>query len=185
MNDPGNERKLLRACRRGDGTAARCLHARMFPILAVAANRVLGDRSLAEDAAQNALLRMLRTPTFRVDLVRNPRAWLLTLVIREALMLRRSARRSAYRDSRRAIPKRAEVETPEHDQLADAVESLEGPLREIVLLKHGAGLSFDEMGKTLGVNRDTLASRNRRALVLLRTALVEHEADEKEKSDAR
>ncbi len=63
---------------------------------------------------------------------------------------------------------------PDRDAgLAQAVQALPAPLREVVLLKIWGGLTFREIAETLGVPLQTAASRYRYALDHLRHALKE------------
>jgi RNA polymerase sigma factor (sigma-70 family) len=178
--DHAEDRGLMMACRRGDEASARLLHARVFPLLSAVGAVVTGDASLGEDAAQNALMRMLRTPFPLVALVRRPRAWLCELTRREALMLRRGRVRADRRERHAAAPEpfqtSEEVGThPRNPGLHEAVARLSPEHQHVVILKHRAGLTFDEMGAVLGISRDTLASRYRAALERLRGFIAEQD----------
>ena len=69
------------------------------------AYRMLGSLTEADDAVQEAWLRLSRTDTSDVE---NLRAWLTTVVARVCLnMLRSRAGRAASRPSRRTCPTRS------------------------------------------------------------------------------
>jgi RNA polymerase sigma factor (sigma-70 family) len=178
--DHAEDRGLLLACRRGDDASARRLHAEVFPLLSAVGAGVTGDAYLGEDAAQNALMRMLRTPLPLVALVRRPRAWLCELTRREALMLRRGRVRAERRERHSGSPdfvhaSEDAVALPRDPGLHEAVARLSPEHQHVVILKHRAGLTFDEMGEVLGISRDTLASRYRAALERLRGFVAEHD----------
>ena len=56
-------------------------------------------------------------------------------------------------------------------QLAEALDALPPPQREVIALKVDAGLTFAEIGAALGISPNTAASRYRYALEKLRAAL--------------
>lgn len=177
---------LLRACRRGDEDAARRLVALTSPALLAGAAAILRDQALAEDAVQQAFGRFLALPARKVGAVRDPLAWLMMLTRREALMTLRASRRRAARVAGYAAsfpPRRPEplhgVEAPRGRiaALNAAIEGLPRRLHEIIVLRHVAGLTFDQMAIALSANRSTIASRYRRALEHLRTTLAEPEPD--------
>ena len=65
------------------------------------------------------------------------------------------------------------VETPVDDHLfvASAVERLEKTAREIVVLRHWSGFSFQEIGEMLGMKETAVRVRHHRALAHLRDSL--------------
>lgn len=58
-------------------------------------------------------------------------------------------------------------------QLLDMVRSLNGEMKEIVLLKYGQDLTLGEIAEVLHLPMRTVQSRLRRALKYLRTSLEE------------
>ena len=89
--------------------------------LGAVAYRMLGSRSEAEDAVQEAWLRLSRSDTSGVE---NLRGWLTTVVARICLdMLRsRRARREEPLDARSPVGSREQGFDPEHEALlADSV----------------------------------------------------------------
>jgi RNA polymerase sigma-70 factor (ECF subfamily) len=132
------------------------------------AYRMLGSANEAEDAVQDAWLRLARTDT---DNVHNMKGWLTTVVARVCLdMLRsRAARREVSLDA--ALP--AESPDPEREAtLADSVglamlvllDTLTPAERLAFVLHDMFGLPFDEIGGILGRSPDAakmLASRAR------------------------
>src|SRR5689334_22313357 len=135
---------------------------------------MLGSRSDADDAVQEAWLRLARSPA---DEVRNLRGWLTTVVGRICLdMLRsRAARREEPLDVR--VPDPVVVfddDNPEREAvLADAVglallvvlDRLTPAERLAFVLHDMFAMPFDEVGDVLGRSTDAtrqLASRARR-----------------------
>jgi RNA polymerase sigma-70 factor (ECF subfamily) len=148
---------------------------RWRPHLASVAYSMLGSVSEAEDAVQQAWLRLGRSDA---DAINDMRAWLTTVVGRICLdMLRsRKARRQDYVGA--WLPEPMVVEPaedgPEHQaEIADSVglamlvvlESLTPPERLAFVLHDVFGLSFGEVGQVIGRSETAarqLASRARR-----------------------
>src|SRR5581483_8742224 len=128
--------------------------------LRAVAYRMLGSLSEADDAVQDAWLRLSRADTSEVE---NLRAWLTTIVARVALnMLRsRNVRREQPLDVRVPDPviDRSDGTDPEHEALlADSVglallvvlETL-GPAERLAFVLHDMfGLPFDEIAPIVG-----------------------------------
>jgi RNA polymerase sigma-70 factor (ECF subfamily) len=145
------------------------------PRLRAVAYRMLGSLSEAEDAVQDAWLRLSRTDT---DAVENLDGWLTTVVARVALnMLRaRNTRREASLDVRVPDPiiDPADGTDPEHEALlADSVglallvvlESLTPAERLAFVLHDMFGVPFEEIAPIVERSPEAtrqLASRGRR-----------------------
>ena len=168
--------QLLRACRSGDDRAARSLYDRLGPALLVQARSILRDHAGAEDAVQSAFCKLMSRPKSEIRSVQHPHAWMATLVRNECLMKLRSDKRAAQRARTRAeaaLP----PNDPDRDQfdlgsIQSAVDSLPDHLREIVVLKHASGLTFDQIAEVTQLNRNTAASRYRDAIQKLKAALA-------------
>ena len=170
--------RILLAMRRGDEAAARRVWAGHAPAMLAHAAVVVG-RGAAEDVVQGVFLSILRLPRRTVARVRDPGAWLARLTRHAALNHLRAARREAARRAPR--PGTAEYVT--HDEgLSRALGLLDRRERELIVLKHVAGLTFEQMAEALGRNRSTVVSRHHAALARLRGLLAPHEM---EVADAR
>jgi RNA polymerase sigma-70 factor (ECF subfamily) len=100
-------------------------------------------------------------------------AWLLVLTRRSALNHLRSSRRDAARRSARVVDAGEVPPAPAgpREDLQRAMEGLPRRLREVVILRHIAGLTFDQVALALGANRNTTAARYREAIRRLREML--------------
>ncbi len=147
----------------------RCLEHRDF-VVAVA-RAVLADQALAEDVAQQTLLRAWSA---RIDV---SRAWLATVARRLAFNVRRGALR---RDRRERDVPRGETSTPqrileleeERGRLVRAVLELAEPLRTTVLLRFYDDLPPRAIAAKQGVPVETIRTRLKRAQELLRERLL-------------
>lgn len=125
----------------------------------------------ADDVVQSAFCRVLEVDRRMLRGVRDVRAWLCQVTRRVALNEIRSLRRE--RDRRRRAPTAVGSDTAHVDGLADVVMSLPRRWREVVVLKHAAGLTFDQIALALDVPRSTAASRYQSAIEHLRLQLQE------------
>lgn len=195
--DHETDQVLLRACRRGDEAAARALYARLAPTLIAFARTILRDEARAEDALQSAFCRIFRAGTWEVDRVENVRAWMAQIVRRVALTMLRTEKRLAQRNRRheeereraasleRRSPAASASFTSELGELRRLIDELPRLLAEVVILKHVAALTFDQIAVALDMNRNTAASRYRDAMQQLRAALAVQGTGRKESPHVR
>lgn len=143
------------------------------------AYRLLGNRSLSEEATQQTFLKAWQTST-RFDPSRELGPWLATIARRVAIDLSRSeARRSASP---------LDAVTPEHPALVSmpapietasdawevrrAVSALPAEDQQVVRLQHFEGLTHAEIAQRLRVPVGTVKSRSFRAHKRLATDLT-------------
>lgn len=164
---------LLRQTARGDDLAARLLWQRHAPWIRAYAASIAPDS--ADDLLQRAFCTILDTPAREIDRISDARAWICRCVRNDALNLLRARRREADRRHRLAP---ANTPTPIQDSglLASALSALPRRLREVLLLRHKAGLTFDQMALALNTPRSTLASRHDAAIARLRVWLAANES---------
>lgn len=118
-----------------------------------------------EDCVQEALVRLAA----EIPPPEQPVAWLYTVVRRHAMNQARSDRRRHQRE-KHAWQERLASRSAHRQQgeLLDAVASLQGDLRELVVLKIWGGLTFNEMAEVLSTPSSTLHRKYREALDQLR-----------------
>ncbi len=166
-----NQRRLLLLTHKGRESAARELWSRFAPrLLTYAASIVPGN---AEDVVQSVFMSILKQPRSAIVKVEDPAAWLLILTRRCALDHIRASRRDLARRRTVASALRESVSLAfgETESLSRAVGDLPRRLREVVVLRHIAGLTFDQVAAALGANRNTAAARYREAIRRLRIVL--------------
>lgn len=169
---PLDDRQLLLRTHRGDSVAAAALWSKHAGVLRAYARTVLGHRAATDaedDAVQSAFCRVLDTPEGTLAAVLDVRAWLLTLTRNAALMHLRSARRERGRRERATATRAGRASS--HSGIQAAVDALPRRLREVMVLRHIAGLSFDQLAAAIGIPRSTVSSRYERALRTLRDAI--------------
>jgi RNA polymerase sigma-70 factor (ECF subfamily) len=175
------DRELLVGVARGSDRAARELWARHGPRLRAFLRALLpaGGPVDVEDVLQQTFCRILETGVSTLRSVEDVPAWLFQVARHIAFNQGRSerrerARREAKRDRERGAGERAVLDGSQHDAgLARALSGLMPESRDVVLLKHVAGLTFDQIAIATQTNRNTAASRYRAAMGLLERALAE------------
>lgn len=171
--DPSDTQLLLQT-HKGNGPAARALWARFAPRLLAYAASINGAG--AEDVVQSVFVSILAEDRAVIRRIEDPMAWLLVLTRRACLNYLRSVRREKARRRERAAQaemaaRRVVPAMVDQEALNRAVSALPRRLREVVILRHVAGLTFDQAAVALGANRNTTASRYRDAMERLRAAL--------------
>ncbi len=195
------DQDLLRLTQRGDRPAAAELYARFAPRLRLLARSILNDEFLAADVVQGVFVKILDLKHHQAAQVSDPLAWLIRSTRNEALNLIRTDRRARARASVHASMRAAAglgdspsgsygraggargaggaggagslapTQRDEHERLLDAMDALTPEQRELIVLKHLVGMTFDQLAETLGENRSTLSSRYRVALSALKQAM--------------
>ncbi|MBX3388892.1 MAG: sigma-70 family RNA polymerase sigma factor [Phycisphaeraceae bacterium] len=160
-----DDRQLLVGIARGRDDCARELWSRHGPGLTALARAIVGA-SAAGDVVQSALCRILEVSTWRLSRVEHVQAWLTTLVRREAANFLRAEKRRRVRDRE---PRVAVNEiAADAGGIWGAVDNLPRRFREVIVLKLIAGLSFEQLALSLGINPNTAAARYRSAIESLR-----------------
>jgi RNA polymerase sigma-70 factor (ECF subfamily) len=143
---------------------------RLFAI----ASLMTRDRSLAEDAVQDAMLRAWRDLPKLRDVDRLP-AWLSRLTVNatyDLLRKRRKVRELKPLDDSIAAHGNEAAQTVDRALVLWAYGQLPAEQRAIVVLHYYVGLSLDEAADTLAVPRGTVRSRLHAALGAMRRAIA-------------
>lgn len=170
--------ELIVLARQGSDQAAGVLFDRYWTHAWRAAYAVTADRSLADDAAQEAIEKAFAALD-RFDETRPFAPWLKRIVVNRAIdHLRRSRRLEVLRDEDTAYHAWTMGESAEGDleqwAVADAVAALGAGKRVVVVLHYWLDLPLEEIAGVLGLPVGTVASRLARAKTELRTAFEEN-----------
>jgi RNA polymerase sigma factor (sigma-70 family) len=156
--------------RAGDDAAVRAVYEQFGRLVFTVCNRVLGNRSLAEEATQQTFVQAWRGAA-RFDGQRELGPWLATIARRVAIDIhRREARRdhdsietaSPTHSALITLPASAE-QIYEVWQVREAIDALGADEREVVRLQHLGGMSHREIAERLGIPEGTVKSRSFRA----------------------
>jgi RNA polymerase sigma factor (sigma-70 family) len=161
---------LLNAFRRRESGAVSAMYREYGHLVYAVAYRVLGQRELAEEAAQQAFVSAWKAAE-NIDVDRDPASWLATIAKRAAIdIYRREARRPTRPLADVAENDRAVVSLPPDVDTLDAVwhvrraiAALPADEASIVRLQHLDGMTQTEIADKLGIALGTVKSRSYRA----------------------
>jgi len=134
----------------------------------------LGDRQLAEDAFQETFVKAWKhKETFRGE--SSEKTWLSRIAVNTCRDMLRSGwfrllKRSEPIDTLLAL---AAPEREERAPVRDAVLSLPGKYREVIVLYYDQEMTMKEIGQALRLPVNSVSTRLRRARMLLKKALGE------------
>jgi RNA polymerase sigma factor (sigma-70 family) len=164
-----SDSQLVAAIRRGSPDAADALFERHWPGAWRAAYALLGERGAADDAAQRAVERAIRSlDQFRAGAPFGP--WIRRIAVNQALdALRRRRPEQPLTEATAGPDPYAEV--LDRDALLGAVARLPSERRVVVAMRYWLDLDPPEIAAALGVPVGTVSSRLSRALSELRQLL--------------
>jgi RNA polymerase sigma-70 factor (ECF subfamily) len=153
--------KLVERACDGDADSFTELCRRYYPAMVAIAHSIIGDRHLAEDAAQQAFTKAVR----KLPQLKNKSkfaAWLAAICRNVALDLvpRRKALH-ATDDLSTIAAKSHENETTE--AVREALNKLSAPAREVIFLRFYDGMSYEQISTVLGISEQAINGRLKRA----------------------
>lgn len=164
-----SDRDLARRCLRGDAVAARELVARFEADVFGVCVRLLRDRHDAEDVAQEVFLRVFRS-LGRWDATRPLRPWVLAITVNRC-------RTAMTKRGKRPEPTEYVGELPDvtpppgdrelTDAIAACVADLRDDYREVFVLFHETGRSYEEIAEIIDRPVGTIKTWLHRARRLL------------------
>ena len=165
------DKEHVEQCRNGHPDDYRFLVERyQGPVFAYLASR-LGDRALAEDAAQESFVRAF----FALPKLKKPEsfyAFLLGIAGRVAHEMRRAASRIAKRDeAAELVTADADADREEY-HLEEAIAALPESHRQVILLRFYEQLSCQDVANRLGLPLGTVTKTLSRAYAQLRQMLT-------------
>jgi RNA polymerase sigma-70 factor (ECF subfamily) len=168
--------ELIRLVREGSREAASALFERYWLLAWRSAYGVLGDRALAEDAAQDAVERAFGALE-RFDESRPFGPWLKRIAVNLAIDHLRRNRRTTLEDDFATLTAWSFGEAADEDvellAVAEAVAQLGMAKRMVIVLRYWLDLPLEEIAGVLGLPVGTVSSRLHRAVADLQSALEE------------
>lgn len=170
-----SEEALLVLYANGDPMAARVLAQRLVPMALRVATRMLGDRTEAEDLAQEAMLRLWRVaPDWRPGEAKVS-TWLYRVVANLATDRMRRRRgvgldEAAEPEDDRPSAVEGMIEADRAEALQVALMALPERQRQAVVLRHLEGLTNPEIAAVMEIGVEaveSLTARGKRALTAL------------------
>jgi len=169
---------LLRCRRRPSDGAWSELVRRQAPVLHATAFRILGDRALADDAVQDAFLRLIGAlEHYRGTTDGQARAFLFGVVANTSRLLRRRRitrsrhERAASRSAETAIPADREGERPSTEEMLAALEEVPAAYRDVIRLRFFDDMSHARLAASLDCSVVNARKRLQRGLKHLRRVL--------------
>ena len=168
------DQDLVVRVQRGDRRAFEALATADYPRLFAVAHGVLGDRSLAEDVTQQALLDIWRD----IRRLRDPskyEGWAYRLLVR--VCYAEAKRQPKWTPSDELSPADepsaadAYGVVADRDQLERGFQRLSMDHRVVLALRHLLGMTPEEVADTLDLPRSTVYSRLQAATKAMRAAL--------------
>lgn len=172
------DRELLHRLRQGDREAFDAIFREHYPALVGAAERIVGDRAVAEDVGQDVMLELWRRRD-TVAVEDSLRAYLFRAARNRALnhlrherMKQRTAPYAAGEASARAEAPARVAEEEIDAAVRRAVGALPERCREVFELSRGQGLRYAEIASVLGISVKTVEAQMGKALRVLRERLA-------------
>lgn len=156
------DRQLVESAQQGDGDSFTELCGRYYPAMVAIAHSIIGDRHLAEDAAQQA---------FAVAAVKLPElrhadsfaSWLGVICRNSANDIGRKQQRICDVDKLSKLPARQDDSPDTEEAVREAVAGLTPEAREVIYLRYYDGLPYERISKALGISEQAINGRLRRA----------------------
>ena len=152
---------LVKAAINGDVDGFTELCRRYYPAMVAIAHSVLGDRHLAEDAAQQAFAKAaVKLPQLKKE---NRFAGWLAAICRNVArdMLRRAENYRTAEDLSTVAAKSDTDDTTE--TVREALSKISASARELVFLRYYDGMSYQQISSVLGISEQAVSGRLRRA----------------------
>jgi RNA polymerase sigma-70 factor (ECF subfamily) len=152
----------VKRCLDGEPAAFEVLVGRYQQIMFNVALRMLGNYEDARDAAQNTFVKAYeKLGTY--DPERRFFSWIYRILMNECLNLRRRPATEQLADTGAAVADSSEVDVVEAAErkrdVRQAILSLSPAYREVIVLRHFAALSYEQMSEAIGVPTKTVKSR--------------------------
>jgi len=153
---------VVRRCLRGDAEAFEILVSRYQRVAYTVALRILGDREDARDATQVTFMKVFaHLDTY--DPSRRFFSWMYRILQNECLNAKRARRPSTAIDPASPVMATETADTVEnaerHRDIHAALMALPLSYREVIVLRHFAALTYEEIGAALALPPKRVKSR--------------------------
>jgi len=151
---------IEQACN-GDTDSFTELCRRYYPAMVAIAHSIIGDRHLAEDAAQQTFAKAVRKMS---DLKSKNKfaAWLAAICRNVALDLANSKERFQSAEDLSMIAAQSQ-ENDVSEVVKEALNRLSAPAKEIIFLRYYDGMTYEQISTVLGISEQAINGRLRRA----------------------
>jgi RNA polymerase sigma-70 factor (ECF subfamily) len=174
------DRELLDRLRQGDRDAFDAAFRAHYPTLVGVAERIVGERAVAEELGQDVMLELWRRhetlvvdESLRAYLVRAARNRALNHLRHERMVVRTAPRAAGETVTLPDAPGNL-VEDELEAAVREAVAALPDRCREVFELSRGQGLRYAEIAGVLGISVKTVEAQMGKALRVLRERLASY-----------
>jgi RNA polymerase sigma-70 factor (ECF subfamily) len=172
------ERELLDRLRQGDPDAFDAIFRAHYPAAVAVAERIAGERAVAEEVAQDVMLELWRRrdtvsvdESLRAYIVRAARNRALNHLRHERMKVRTAPHARGETVTQPDAPARLAEEEID-DAVRAAVGALPERCREVFELSRGQGLRYAEIAGVMGISVKTVEAQMGKALRMLRKRLA-------------
>jgi RNA polymerase sigma-70 factor (ECF subfamily) len=162
-------------CAAGERAALRVIYDIEAGRMVGVARRILRRQDLAEEAVQDAFMRLWRSARTFDPSKGAARSWLYAILRNCALTVLRDENRfnadEGIAEEVAPMTENALARLPETNALRRCLERLDAPRRSVVVLAYVHGLSHGELAGKLGVPLGTVKSWVRRSLISLQECM--------------
>ena len=155
------DKDLAEAAKRGDGDCFTELCGRYYAVMVAIAHSIIGDKHLAEDAAQQAFA----TAAIKLPELRHCEkfaSWLGVICRNAANDIGRKQRVVFNVDNFLSLPAKQNG-SRDTAAISEAVSRLTPEAREAIYLRYYDGLTYQRISKVLGISEEAINGRLRRA----------------------
>jgi RNA polymerase sigma-70 factor, ECF subfamily len=162
LDQSAEDGAAVKRCLDGEPAAFEVLVGRYQQVMFNVALRMLGNYEDARDAAQNTFVKAYeKLGTY--DAERRFFSWIYRILMNECLNLRRRPATEQLVDTESAVSQSSGADTVEAAErkrdVRQAILSLSPAYREVIVLRHFAALSYEQMSEAIGVPTKTVKSR--------------------------
>ncbi len=155
------DKALVKTAINGDAGGFTELCRRYYPAMVAIAHSIVGDRHLAEDAAQQAFAKAaVKLPQLKKE---SQFAGWLAVICRNVAkdMARRKENLRTTDDLSMIAAKSRDDDTTE--TIREAISKLSASAREVIFLRYYDGMSYEQISAVLGISEQAINGRLRRA----------------------
>ena len=152
---------LVEAAMNGDCESFTELCRRYYPAMVAIAHSILGDRDIAEDAAQQAFAKAVRKlPQLKN---RNKFAGWLAAICRNAAKDMARTREKLYPSEDFSAIAAESQDDDSVEAVREAINRLKPADREVIFLRFYDGMSYEQISAVLGISEQAINGKLRRA----------------------
>ncbi len=153
---------LVKAAINGDANSFTELCRHYYPAMVAIAHSILGDRHLAEDAAQQAFAKAaVKLPQLKKE--SRFAGWLAVICRNIAKDMARRTENLHTTDDFSMIEAKSGDDDSTAETVREAISKLSASARELIFLRYYDGMSYEQISAVLGISEQAINGRLRRA----------------------